>query len=50
MDSRGCFLELQGTAEGKSFNKQELNKLLEISETGIKQLLAAQVLALQKQG
>ncbi len=50
MDARGCFLELQGTAEGKAFTKYELEKLLEIAHPGIRQLLDAQLLVLQKQG
>ncbi len=50
MDSCGRFLELQGTAEGKPFSHVELNNLLGVAEPGIKQLLAAQLSALQKQG
>ena len=43
MDSDGRLLEVQGTAEGKPFTQLQLNKLLEIAEPGIKQLLSAQL-------
>ena len=43
MDSDGRLLEVQGTAEGKPFTQLQLNKLLEIAEPGIKQLLTAQL-------
>lgn len=38
----GHFIELQGTAENNSFNRQELDQLVELAEQGTKQLLAAQ--------
>lgn len=50
MDSDGCFLELQGTAEAKPFSREQLNNMLEIAEPGIKHLLDAQLSFLQKQG
>ena len=50
MDSSGRLLEIQGTAEGKPFSREELNDLLEIAEPGIKYLLAGQLSALQQQG
>ncbi len=47
MDSFGRFLELQGTAEGKPFTREQLIKLLDIAEPGIQYLHEAQLLALQ---
>ena len=35
-------IEIQGTAESGSFNRQQLNGMLDLAETGIRQLLAAQ--------
>ncbi len=50
MDSNGRLLELQGTAEGAPFSRQELDTLLNLAEPGIKQLHASQLLVLQEQG
>jgi ribonuclease PH len=41
-------LELQGTAEGAPFSRQQLNSLLDLAEPGLKQLMAAQLKALQE--
>ncbi|AUR51298.1 ribonuclease PH [Aquella oligotrophica] len=41
MSSEGL-VEIQGTAEGTPFNRQELNKLLDIAEEGINQLFIIQ--------
>ncbi len=40
-------VEIQGTAEGLAFSRQELNNLLDLAEIGIKELLKKQTLALQ---
>ncbi len=42
MDTDGRFLEIQGTAEKSTFNRSELNELLELAETGIQKLHSAQ--------
>jgi ribonuclease PH len=42
MTSKGEFIEVQGTAEGKTFSKQTLNDLMSLAEKGIQQLLQAQ--------
>ena len=42
----GRFLELQGTAEGSPFSRAQLTTMLEIAESGLKQLLIAQQTAL----
>lgn len=47
MNEAGHFIEVQGTAEGHAFRKDELNTMLELAEVGINQLLAKQQLALQ---
>jgi len=41
------FIELQGTAETASFNRQQLDTLLELAKTGTKQLFIQQRLALK---
>lgn len=42
MTGAGGFVEVQGTAEGSPFSREELNALLALAEQGIQQLLAAQ--------
>jgi ribonuclease PH len=42
MAENGDFIEVQGTAEGTPFNRQELDVMLELAEKGINELLAAQ--------
>ena len=46
MNDGGAFIELQGTAEGHAFRKDELDALLELAESGIGSLLEAQQAAL----
>lgn len=38
----GKFVEVQGTAEKEAFSKKELDKLLDLSEKGIKELFSVQ--------
>ena len=42
MNDGGGFIELQGTAEGHAFRREELNDLLALAEKGIGELLIAQ--------
>jgi ribonuclease PH len=42
MTSKGEFVEVQGTAEGKPFTKQVVDDLLSLAEKGIRQLFQAQ--------
>ena len=42
MDSHQHFIEVQGTAEGEPFARDELDAMLDLAEAGIAQLLAAQ--------
>jgi ribonuclease PH len=46
MNDGGAFIELQGTAEGHAFRRDELDRLLTLAETGIGELLAIQRTAL----
>jgi ribonuclease PH len=42
MNGRGGLIEVQGTAEGKTFDRTELNAMLDLADLGIKQLLQSQ--------
>lgn len=46
MTEQGGFVEVQGTAEGQTFSRDELNAMLALAEQGITQLSAAQKAAL----
>ncbi len=46
MNDGGHFIEVQGTAEGHAFRRDELNELLDLAEKGINELLAHQKQAL----
>jgi len=46
MNNAGHFIELQGTAEGHAFRRDELNALLDLAGRGVEQLIAAQEAAL----
>ncbi len=46
MNNGGGFIELQGTAEGHAFRRDELDALLALGEAGCRQLFAAQQAAL----
>jgi len=48
MNDGGGFIEVQGTAEGHAFRRDELDALLSLAETGIRDLLAAQQAALEQ--
>ncbi|MCC5014180.1 MULTISPECIES: ribonuclease PH [Legionella] len=42
MNEEGQFIEVQGTAEDKSFNRDQLNQMLALAENGIVQLIEIQ--------
>ncbi|MCD4779686.1 MAG: ribonuclease PH [Candidatus Omnitrophica bacterium] len=42
MIGKGDFVEVQGTAEGKTFNKDQMNQLLLLADMGIKDLICIQ--------
>lgn len=47
MNEVGAYIELQGTAEGHAFRKDELQSMLDLAEHGITQLLKKQQQALE---
>lgn len=47
MNNDGGFIEVQGTAEGYPYSRDELNAMLELAEKGIKELIAAQSTAIR---
>ena len=47
MTSQGKFVEVQGTAETKPFNKEAIDSLLSVAQKGIEQLFQAQQSALE---
>jgi len=38
----GLYIEVQGTAEAMPFGREALNRLLDLADTGIRQLIALQ--------
>ncbi|WP_101758572.1 ribonuclease PH [Oceanicoccus sp. KOV_DT_Chl] len=42
MTEQGGFIEVQGTAEGESYSREELNQMLELAEQGIMTLIEKQ--------
>ncbi|UGQ45189.1 ribonuclease PH [Massilia endophytica] len=47
MTDSGHFVEVQGTAEGDAFDRATMNRLLDLGDSGIKQLVALQKQALE---
>ncbi len=48
MNGVGHFIEVQGTAEGHAFRRDEMNQMLDLAELGVNQLLEAQQKALDE--
>jgi ribonuclease PH len=46
----GTYVEVQGTAEGKPFGRDQLGRLLDLADAGLQQLFAAQKEALDRAG
>ncbi|NIV19522.1 MAG: ribonuclease PH [Gammaproteobacteria bacterium] len=46
MNDGGAFIEVQGTAEGHAFRRNELDAMLDLAARGIRELMAAQSAAL----
>ena len=46
MTSKGEFVEIQGTAEGKPFSRETIDDLISLAEKGIKQLFEIQQAAI----
>ena len=49
MTSKGEFVEVQGTAEGKPFSRQTIDELISLAEVGIQQLFQIQQVALEEE-
>ncbi len=47
MTGSGGIVEIQGTAEGTPFSRQELNQLVDLADAGIRELVAAQTQAIK---
>jgi ribonuclease PH len=47
MNDAAAFIEVQGTAEGHAFRKEELDAMLELAGMGIKDLLEKQRIAIE---
>jgi ribonuclease PH len=47
MTSAGHYVEVQGTAEGLPFTRDQMNALLALAEKGVRELIAMQQEALQ---
>jgi ribonuclease PH len=47
MDEKGGFVEVQGTAEGEPYSRDELNAMLDLADKGIKELIKLQKQALE---
>lgn len=50
MNDSGLLVEVQGTAEGAPFSREELNRLLDLGEKGIRELISIQKQALGVKG
>lgn len=48
MNETGEFIEIQGTGEGRSFSRRELDALLALGEAGIRTLMEKQRAILRK--
>jgi ribonuclease PH len=48
MTDAGGLIEVQGTAEGMPFSREQLDTMLELAQSGIRRLIEAQKLALEK--
>jgi ribonuclease PH len=48
MNDGGGFIELQGTAEGHAFRRNELDRMLELADKGIRELMVYQREALER--
>ena len=48
MTGAGHFVEVQGTAEGVAFTRQEMDQLLALADKGVRELITAQAAALAR--
>jgi len=47
MTEAGQYIEVQGTAEGQPFSRDEMNAMMELAEKGCKELIELQKKALE---
>jgi ribonuclease PH len=47
MNDAGRFIEVQGTAEGHAFNRDEFDELLNLADKGIAEILQLQTIAIE---
>jgi len=47
MDDTDKFIEIQGTAEGEAFDRQELDSMLELAKSGVHKIFNIQKAALE---
>ncbi len=47
MNDGGGFIEMQGTAEGHAFRRDEMDTMLDLAEKGIRELMAAQTAVIE---
>ena len=50
MNDAGRFIEIQGTAEGHAFSREEFDALLELATAGVNRIIAAQRIAIDEVG
>ncbi|GMV96602.1 MAG: hypothetical protein AMXMBFR83_09640 [Phycisphaerae bacterium] len=50
MTASGAFVEIQGTAEAGTFTQEELDRMLKLARSGIRELITAQERALRTGG
>jgi ribonuclease PH len=50
MNEAGHFIEVQGTAEGHAFRRDELDNLLDLAASGVRSIMQAQIEALAASG
>ena len=50
MNDAGRYIEVQGTAEGHAFSREEFNSLLDLAADGVKQVIEAQTRAIEAAG
>lgn len=48
MNDEGGFIEIQGTAEGQAFTREEMDAMLTLAQDGIKEIIAKQKRALER--
>ncbi|MFH1238917.1 MAG: hypothetical protein V1653_02270 [bacterium] len=42
MNDKGEYIEVQGTSEGKTFKREEMDKLLDLAQKGIQDIISIQ--------